>query len=371
MANIGNIQTTKGQIFTTAHVLSQSRASSSFFVMDGCDVHQSATPGMSVVVDSGHVCVGFGMIAKAIISNTLTISVANPTYPRIDVIYIDPNGTPTVYAGTPAAISPSSKTDFREMANPAPGGNIPAGVILALVYVPAGATSIVNSNINDIATYGSYVPDIPLTSSTPGKVPYWTGGKALSEGYTVGTGASNLLQLDSYARIPAISGELLTKTATTNVLTTSGDTLVRSGSSLTRVAKGTTGQAYIQGADVPVWTTRKFSINYSFGDGANPISNSNTLTVQVPIASKIVAMTARSYDSANTLVTVSSASLELYIHDGNADRGTAVQTFTMSSTNYISQSSLSYTVATDKYVSITLGSTDAKAISLNLTLEAT
>ena len=185
MANVGSIQTAKGQQFTSAHVLSQSRAGLGFYVLSGCDVNQSGTPGMSVVVDSGYVQAGFGLGRKTVSGGTVTVATADATHPRLDVIYIDATGALGIYAGTPTAISPSSKTNFKEMATPAPGTSIPSGVIIALVYVAAGATSILNASVNDIATYGPYVVESP-TTTTSGKVPYWSAtAKTLSDGYSV------------------------------------------------------------------------------------------------------------------------------------------------------------------------------------------
>src|SRR5512137_989391 len=133
MANVGTIQTAKGQQFTAAHVLSMSRANSGYYVLSGCDVNQAGTPGMSVVVDSGYIQSGFGSARVAVSGGSVSITAADATNPRIDVIYSSPAGTVGVYTGTAAAISPSSKTDFKEFSEPCPGASIPSGVILALV----------------------------------------------------------------------------------------------------------------------------------------------------------------------------------------------------------------------------------------------
>jgi len=369
MANVGTIQTAKGQQFTSAHVLSQSRGDSGYYVLSGCDVHQSSTPGMSVLVDAGYVQLGYAVAMTTVSSTTLTITAANPTLPRLDVIYINTSGTPAVYTGTPTAISPSSKTDFKEMSTPAPGTTIPGGVILALVYVGAGVTSILNASINDIATYGPYSAIAP-TTTTSGKVPYWSStANTLSDGYTVGTAANNLVQLDSSSRLPAVSGYNLTNTATTAVLTTEGDTLARGASGLTRIAAGNEGQAYIQGSSTPVWTTRTFDVAFPFGDGINVIYSS-AQTIRIPINANIVEARIRSFDSAGTLL-AGTATCKLYRHLYNGTLGSVVDTYVLSTSSY-HETGLSIAVTAGYWLTIVISDiTTCKQIVCILTLEAT
>jgi len=211
MANVGVISTAKGEQFTSAHVASFARADQGYFVISGCDCNQSGTPGMSVVVDSGYVQVAYSTERKTVTGGTLTVATADATYPRIDVIYVNTAGTISIYAGTPTAISPSSKTDFRQMATPAPGSSIPNGVILALVYVEANATTILNAAILDIASYGPYCVEAPTGTTTSGYVPQWSAtAKTLGTGLAVGTSANNLIQLNASAQIPAVSAALVT-----------------------------------------------------------------------------------------------------------------------------------------------------------------
>lgn len=370
MANVGTIQTAKGQQFTSAHVLSQSRGDSGYYVLSGCDVHQSSTPGMSVLVDAGYIQLGYAVARTTVSSTTVTITAADSTLPRLDVIYINTSGTPAVYTGTPTAISPSSKTDFKEMSTPAPGTTIPGGVILALVYVGAGVTSILNASINDIATYGPYSAIAP-TTTTSGKVPYWSStANTLSDGYTVGTAANNLVQLDSSSRLPAVSGYNLTNTATTAVLTTEGDTLARGASGLTRIAAGNEGQAYIQGSSTPVWTTRTFDVAFPFGDGINVIYSS-AQTIRIPIDANIVAARIRSFDATGAKVS-GSITCTLYMHYLGSYLGSAVDTFVLSSAEYYEETGLSIAVPAGRWLTIVVSSiTSCKQIVCSLTLEAT
>ena len=211
MANVGNITTQKGEQFTHAHVASMARRDFGFHVLSGCDVHQAGTPGLSVVVDSGYISSGFATARKTVSGGTLTIATPDVSLPRMDVVYVDPNGTIGIYAGTPTAISPSTETDFKKMASPSPGTTIPNGVILSLVYVAAGATEILNASILDIASYGGFVAEAPTGTTTSGMVPQWSSTqKTLTTGLTVGTSASNLVQLDGSAKLPAVDGSQLT-----------------------------------------------------------------------------------------------------------------------------------------------------------------
>lgn len=370
MGNVGSIQTAKGEIFTNAHVLSQSRAGLGYFVLSGCDVNQSGTPGMSVVVDSGYIQCGWGTARKTVAGGTLTVTAAHATLHRIDVVYVDINGTIGIYDGNAIAISPTGKSDFKQMSSPSPGTNIPSGVILALIYVSATDTSITNAEILDIATYGPYVVESPTTTTT-GKIPYWSSTtKTLSDGYTVGTTANCLVQLDSSARIPAVSGALLTNTATTTILATPGDTLVNSGGTLTAIAKGTTGQSYVQGANIPAWTTRVFNATFSFGDGSVVILP-GACSIGIPIASKITAAYIRSFDIDGGLKT-GSVTCTIYVHDLSAAIGTAVDTISLSSTSSNSATGKNITVAAGKWITVvTSGITTVEQIVCSITLEAT
>lgn len=370
MANIGSLAIAKGEVLTSTHILSISRANSGYYVLSGCDVNQAGTPGMSVVVDSGYVQLGWGTARKSVAGNTVTITAAHATLPRLDVIYIDSSGIARVYDGTATAISPTGKTDFKQMATPAPGSSIPTGVVIALVYIDAAETTILNADISDIATYGSLITEAP-TSTTSGKIPYWSGtAKTLSDGYTVGTTANCLLQLDASARIPAVSGALLTNTATTGVLTTEGDTLCRDASGLARIAKGSSGQSFIQGASIPAWVTRRFDVAYSFGDGYSVLLPSSS-SYRIPINSKIISCRIRSQDYAGTLLS-GSITCTLYSHDIDAVIGSAIDTFTISSDTDYTETGLSITVESGKWVTIATSSiTTMKQITCTLEFEPT
>lgn len=325
MANVGSIATARGEQFTHAHVASLSRCNSGFYVLSGCDVHQAGTPGLSVVVDSGYISSGFATARKTVSGGTLTVATPDGSLPRMDVVYLDTNGTPGIYAGTPTAISPSTETDFKKMASPSPGASIPNGVILALVYVGAGVTEILNASILDIASYGGFVAEAPTGTTTSGLVPQWSSTqKTLTTGLTVGTAANNLVQLDGNAKLPAVDGSQL--------------------------------------------TGRVFEIDFPAGNGRDVIENFQYLEFAVPINCKITRI-----DFWEVQQIVGSITAELYIHDIGAARGSNIRnTIIPSGASYITETGLNITVNAHQVIQITIGyTTTAKQVVCRLFCEAT
>ncbi|HOL44376.1 MAG TPA: hypothetical protein PK659_09010 [Methanothrix sp.] len=195
MATVSSINIAKGEIFTTAHLASIIRCNEGYGVVTGCDVHEQSPAAMGVTIDSGAVLYGGNYVSVA--GGNITIDAADSTYPRFDVVYVNASGSIQVAKGTAAEILPTGETVYKKMHQPAPPSSIPAGVILARIYVPPGATSITNSYIDDIAMYSK---DVPL-----------------------------------------------------GVLTARGDIPYRGVNMWTKLAKGTTGQVLMQGADDPYW----------------------------------------------------------------------------------------------------------------------
>jgi hypothetical protein len=116
-------------------------------------VTQSASPGMSVSVAAGWAAIvgttttNMGTyMAYNDAASTLTVTTANPSNPRIDIVVVQVNDayytgtlnsvTFSVIAGTPA-VSPVAPTT--------PANSI----LLATIAVAAGATQILNANITD------------------------------------------------------------------------------------------------------------------------------------------------------------------------------------------------------------------------------
>lgn len=103
-------------------------------VIAGCAVTAQVTPDMTVAVASGSVIVG-GTIAT-VSSGNVTITAANPTNPRFDLVVVSNAGVKSAAAGTAAA-------------NPVFPAIPASSVVLAAVYVPAADTDIDSNQIVD------------------------------------------------------------------------------------------------------------------------------------------------------------------------------------------------------------------------------
>jgi hypothetical protein len=137
-------------------------------------VTQSGVPAMSVSIAAG-----WGVIVGNFTTNvgtygfyndgavTATITTADATFPRIDLVCITVNDSAytgslnsvvvQVVAGTPAAVPVAPATPTNSLA-------------LARVAVAAGVTTILNANITDVRTRANIV-EATFTSSTTSTVP--------------------------------------------------------------------------------------------------------------------------------------------------------------------------------------------------------
>lgn len=211
MANVSSISLAKGDIFTTAHLASIIRSNEGYGVVTGCDVHEQSPQAMGVTIDSGAIL--YNGVYVSVAGGNLSIDAADPTYPRFDIIYVNNAGSVAVAKGTAAEILPQGETQYKRMHQPAPPASIPAGVILARVYVAPGATVITNANIDDIAMYATQVP--------------------------------------------------------LNVLTARGDIPFRGANTWTKLTKGTSGQVLMQGTDDPYWGMPKLDTLATPDDNTN------------------------------------------------------------------------------------------------------
>lgn len=109
--------------------------SGSDFVCDGCAVTAQGTPDMTVAVAAGVVCSNDGYFS--VTAGNVTISTANATNPRIDLVVVDSSGAKQARAGTAAAA-------------PKPPARTANDVVLASVFVPANDTTISTDQITDM-----------------------------------------------------------------------------------------------------------------------------------------------------------------------------------------------------------------------------
>jgi len=230
MANISAMSLSRGDILTTSHIDSIARGSQDIGVRDGCNVGAQAVPDMTVKLDAGNVLIGG--VLKVVAGNNVTISAADPTNPRIDIIYVDVNGVGQVYTGAAGVIAPVGETDWKKFTVPYPGATIPTGVPLAEVHVGAGATSITGANVRSLATYvRTYRRQIQVIIDGGG-VAIETGVKArLHMGYpctiksvTMGADQSGSIVVDiwkdTYANYPPTDADSITAAAVPTISAT-------------------------------------------------------------------------------------------------------------------------------------------------------
>jgi len=106
-------------------------------VLSGCAVTAQTTPNMTVAVAAGSV--SSNGVNYSVAAGNGTITTADATNPRLDLVVITSVGAIAVRAGTAAgAPKPAAKT-----AN---------DVVLAVVFVPAGDTAINGNQIVDLRT---------------------------------------------------------------------------------------------------------------------------------------------------------------------------------------------------------------------------
>ena len=108
----------------------------SYGVYTGLGVTQQTVADMTVKVATGTIYMADGTRFTPTANNTLAVTTADATNPRIDIVYVNSSGVIAYLAGT-AAASPSAPS--------VPTG----GQLLAQISVAANATTIVTDSITD------------------------------------------------------------------------------------------------------------------------------------------------------------------------------------------------------------------------------
>jgi len=158
---------TVGQYLTANDLKSQEDAHTlGYGVVNGLKVVPTDPVSMDVQVETGKAYVADTLVEKGAVTD-LTVTAADPTNPRKDIVVCDSAGTLSIVAGTPEAALPSGNVGVYTL-NPEPP-SIPAdSIILAEIWVPAGATEISGSEIYDkrVFTVGrldmTRMPDMAL-----------------------------------------------------------------------------------------------------------------------------------------------------------------------------------------------------------------
>ena len=103
-------------------------------VLVGCAVTAQGSPDMTVAVAKGAVLTNG--VLKPVTAGNVTISTADSTNPRLDLVVVNSSGTKAARTGTAAA-------------SPKPPARTANDVVLAVVYVPASDTTIATAQIVD------------------------------------------------------------------------------------------------------------------------------------------------------------------------------------------------------------------------------
>jgi len=125
-----------------------SRSIAGYSVVSGLVVTQKAAGAdMSVDVSEGSYILGGTYGSTSGVTN-VAIDASDPSNPRLDILYVNSSGTLTIAKGTAASVIPSGESDYKQYEEPYPVDmSSTDGIILAIIHVGAGVTTITNANI--------------------------------------------------------------------------------------------------------------------------------------------------------------------------------------------------------------------------------
>jgi len=139
---------TTGQYLTKNDLDSQEDAHTlGYGVLNGLKVIPEAPPSMDIEVEIGKAYVADTLVNKVAVT-TLTVTAADPTNPRKDIVVCNSVGTLSIVAGTPEAALPIGNVGIYTL-NPEPPSIPATSIILGEIWVPAAATEITGSEIYD------------------------------------------------------------------------------------------------------------------------------------------------------------------------------------------------------------------------------
>ena len=311
----------------------------------------------AVAIASGNVRYGNAIVAYA--GGSLgTIPAASSGKHRYDAIVYDcPTAAAKRLAGSEATPDPYSG-GFLNNKYPAPPELESEGQIL-LAVIKVTQSGVVDENHGNYCTGG--VADLRLALSDKLGV---TGGDshnslhdssyaAASHASAHKSGGGDAIKLDEMA-------------APTDVTTLDADTTKHG-----LMPKFPNTITWLRGDKT--WQKNSWGVDFEFGDGSAVMSAQSKHTRAGQKACKIVKAYARSTDGSSPPALLSgSATVKLYIHDINAEEGTAVETITLSSVSNYTSDTLSHAVAAGKWVTVEVsGITNYKCLVVSLEFEAT
>jgi vacuolar-type H+-ATPase subunit F/Vma7 len=170
MTDIKYLSPRTNQCILPTHIEVLSRALRGVGVISGNAIFSTDPPSMAVVVSAGTIRIGPDVLDVS--EQTVNISPSDETLYRIDVIYRDTSGNAQVLTGVPAEIiNPNQLPSWTGYISPSPPEEIPDGVILGVVFVPAETETIQASYIWEFAAGVEdpvLVGDIVTSVGSPG-----------------------------------------------------------------------------------------------------------------------------------------------------------------------------------------------------------
>lgn len=389
------------QTILTSHIEAVSRASRETGIVNGNRLTASTPADMVVTIGAGRIKIAG--TPSDVAEDTVTHDAAHATLPRIDIIYRDVAGAAQIAKGTPATIEdPKGLSDWKSYTSPLPPSSIPPGAIIGAVWIPAECTAITSDYI---WMFAGGVGDMATSIRTPGSDAMPASEKAvrdvLAECAPAASGVTNGdshdhsggdgAQIDhgslggrtdddhpiyyNQARGDARYAQLAhaARHASGGADAIKIDDLA-AGDDNTDLNASTTKhglmQKYPNTAQAlkgdGTWLTRYFEIDFPFGDGENVIEAS-AAEVGIPIACKIIRA-----DVWEVGLVSSSITCTLYKHAIGAAKGSAVDTFAISSDTDMTETGLNISVSQHEILRIEVsGITAAKQIVCRLFLEGT
>lgn len=389
------------QIILTSHIEAVSRASRETGIVNGNRLTASTPADMVVTIGAGRIKIAG--TPSDVVEDTVTHDAAHATLPRIDIIYRDVAGAAQIAKGTPATIEdPKGLSDWKSYTSPLPPSSIPPGAIIGAVWIPAECTAITSEYI---WMFAGGVGDLATSIGTPGTDAMPASEKAvrdvLAECAPAAKGVTNGDSHDHSGGDGAQidHGSLGGRTDDDHPIyynQARGDARYAQLAHAARHASGGADAVKLDDLAAPddntdlnasttkhglmqkypntaqalkgdgTWITRYFEVDFPFGDGEN-IIEASAAEVGIPIACKIIRA-----DVWEVGLVSSSITCTLYKHAIGAAKGSAVDTFAISSGVSMTETSLNISVSQHEVLRVEVsGITAAKQIVCRLFLEAT
>ena len=389
------------QIILTSHIEAVSRASRETGIVNGNRLTASTPADMVVTIGAGRIKIAG--TPSDVVEDTVTHDAAHATLPRIDIIYRDVAGAAQIAKGTPATIEdPKGLSDWKSYTSPLPPSSIPPGAIIGAIWIPAECTAITSEYI---WMFAGGVGDLATSIGTPGTDAMPASEKAVrdvlaecapaakgvtngdSHDHSGGDGA----QIDhgslggrtdddhsiyyNQARGDARYAQLAhaARHASGGADAIKIDDLA-AGDDNTDLNASTSKHGLMQKYPNTAqalkgdgsWLTRNFEIDFPFGNGSDVIEAA-VHEFAAPIACKITRADVWEVGSVSSSITCT-----LYKHAIGAAKGSAVDSFAISSNVYMTETGLNISVSQHDVLRIEVsGITAAKQIVCRLFFEAT